>query len=216
MNIGKSAVLLLLIGLTAMAGCGRETTSPPSPATPKKTLVIGLIPERNIFRQFERYEPMADYLSRKTGIKITINVLRRYGNIVDNFKSAGMDGAFFGSFTYALAHAKQSVEVLARPVALDNTSTYHGLIFVRKDSRIRNVRDMKGKRFAYVDRATTGGYLFPKEALLGMHLDPEGKRVLERFEARKFIETTNRDYEVVVNYAEAIGLDLATYDYTND
>jgi hypothetical protein len=49
-----------------------------------------------------------------------------------------------------------------------------------------------------------------------MHLDPEGKRVLERFEARKFIETTNRDYEVVVNYAEAIGLDLATYDYTND
>jgi phosphonate transport system substrate-binding protein len=74
-----------------------------------------------------------------------------------------MDGAFFGSFTYTLAHAKVGVEVLARPVALDNTSTYHGLIFVRKDSRIRTAHDMKGKRFAFVDKATTAGYLLPLE-----------------------------------------------------
>jgi ABC-type phosphate/phosphonate transport system substrate-binding protein len=49
-----------------------------------------------------------------------------------------------------------------------------------------------------------------------MHRDPEGKKVLERFEAREFIETTDRNYDVVVRYAEAAGLDLATYDYTND
>jgi ABC-type phosphate/phosphonate transport system substrate-binding protein len=49
-----------------------------------------------------------------------------------------------------------------------------------------------------------------------MHQDPDGKRVLEQFGARNFIETTNRDYDVVVTYAKSIGLDLATYDYTND
>jgi phosphonate transport system substrate-binding protein len=48
-------------------------------------------------------------------------------------------------------------------VAPDNTSTYHGLIFVRKDSRIRNISGMKGKRFAFVDKATTAGYLLPLE-----------------------------------------------------
>ena len=289
----------------ALAGCAKEEKPTKTMGAARKTLLIGLIPEQNIFKQIERYEPLAGYLSRKTGTKVTLKILPRYGNIIDNFKSGGMDGAFFGSFTYALAHAKLGVEVLARPVALDNTSTYHGLIFVRKDSGIKTFRQMKGKRFAFVDKATTAGYLFPveylrhngisdcgvflkecyfagthedaivdvldkkadigaakntvfnrlakadprireelvvlsrsldvpengialrkdideslrsrlKEALLAMHLDPEGKKVLEEFGARNFIETTNQDYGVVVRYAEHIGLDLATYKYTND
>ncbi len=36
-----------------------------------------------------------------------------------------------------------------------------------------------------------------KESLLTMHLDPDGKQVLERFGALKFIETTDKDYDVV-------------------
>jgi len=288
-----------------LAGCAKEEAPPKKAATQRKTLLIGLIPEQNIFKQLERYEPLAEYLSRKTGTKVTLKILPRYGNIIDNFKTAGMDGAFFGSFTYALAHAKVGVEVLARPVAQDNTSTYHGLIFVRKDSGIRTVRDMKGKRFAFVDKATTAGYLLPleyfrergianykeylkegyfagthddaiydvlnkkadigaakntvfnrlakadprileelvvltkspdvpenaialrkdidaslrsrlKETLLNMHLDPEGKQVLERVGALKFIETTDKDYAAVVKYAETIHLNLATYDYINN
>jgi phosphonate transport system substrate-binding protein len=289
----------------ALAGCAKDEPQPKTTGAARKTLLIGLIPEQNIFKQIERYEPLAGYLSRKTGTKIVLKILPRYGNIIDNFKSGEMDGAFFGSFTYALAHAKLGVEVLARPVALDNTSTYHGLIFVRKDSGIKTFRDMKGKRFAYVDKATTAGYLFPieyfrhngisdcreflkecyfagthedaiedvlnkkadigaakntvfyrlaesnprirkelvilsrsldvpengialrkdidesfrsrlKETLLSMHQDPDGKRVLEQFGARNFIETTNRDYDVVVKYAKHIGMDLSTYDYLND
>jgi hypothetical protein len=49
-----------------------------------------------------------------------------------------------------------------------------------------------------------------------MHLDPEGRKVLERFGAQKFIETANADYAVIVKYAEDIHVNLATYDYIND
>jgi ABC-type phosphate/phosphonate transport system substrate-binding protein len=55
-----------------------------------------------------------------------------------------------------------------------------------------------------------------KDALLKMNLDPDGKKVLERFGALKFIETTNKDYDVVRKYAEDIHLDLATYEYMNN
>lgn len=296
--------IMAFVCLMALLGCSPEPAPPPRKAAETK-LLIGLIPERNIFKQMERYEPLAEYLFRKTGVKLSLKILPRYGNIIDNFQSSGLDGAFFGSFTYALAHARTGVEVLARPVALDNTSTYHGLIFVRKDRGIRTARDMKGKRFAFVDKATTAGYLLPleyfhdheipdykgylkeayftgthedavydvlngkadigaakntvfhrmakedprigkelvvlarspdvpenalalrkdldapvrgrlKEALLNMHLDPDGKRVLERFGALRFIETTDEDYAVVVKYAERNRLNLATYDYKND
>ena len=156
-----AAVLLFSGG----AGCTRTEEPPaPKPAVEPvrgKALLIGLIPEQSLFKQMERYEPLMNYISRKTGIEIRLIVLPRYGNIISNFRSADMDGAFFGSFTYALAHEKLGVEVLARPDGLDGISTYHGLMFVRKDSGIRSVEQMQDKRFAFVDRATTAGYLLP-------------------------------------------------------
>ncbi|MEN8265027.1 MAG: phosphate/phosphite/phosphonate ABC transporter substrate-binding protein [Nitrospirota bacterium] len=126
-----------------------------------KPLLIGLIPERNIFEQIERYKPLAEYLSKETGINIKLKVLTRYGNIIDNFLSVGIDGAFFGSFVYTLAHAKLGIEVIARPESIEGISTYHGLVFVRKNNGIKTAKDMKGKIFAFVDKAVTAGYLLP-------------------------------------------------------
>jgi phosphonate transport system substrate-binding protein len=154
-------IIAWCIGITLLAGCNDKKAATVQKQPSEKTLVIGLIPEQNIFRQMERYEPLARYLQSRTGYKINLVVLPRYGNIIDNFVSKGMDGAFFGSFTYTLAHAKLGVEVMARPENLEGISTYYGLIFVRKDSGIRTAADMRGKRFAFVDKATTAGYLLP-------------------------------------------------------
>ena len=155
-------LFIFLFFLTCLLpGCkGREEVS--SKNVPKShQIVIGLIPEQNIFRQIDRYQPLADYLSSKSGLTIRLKVLSGYGNVINNFISLGMDGAFFGSFTYVLAHAKLGVEVLARPEGIDGISTYHGLIFAREDSGIKSVKDMRGKRFALVDKGTIAGYLFP-------------------------------------------------------
>lgn len=160
----KRCFLALILWLALLPGLaqGQERKE----AGGEKSLLIGLIPEQNIFKQIERYTPLAEYLSKRVGVNIRLKVLTRYGNIVDNFASSGMDGAFFGSFTYALAHIKLGVEVLARPEALDGSSTYHGLIIVRKDSGIRHVKNMKGKRMAFVDKATTAGFLYPLAYLM--------------------------------------------------
>ena len=271
----------------------------------RPSITIGLIPERNIFTQLDRYEPLVDYLSERIGADIKLKVLTRYGNIIDNFVSAGLDGAFFGSFSYTLAHAKLDLEPIARPESADGISTYYGLIMVRKDGGIKAVIDMKGKIFAFVDRATTAGYLLPlayfkengiedyqkflretyfagtheaaiydllnkkadicaakntvftrlaardnrlttelvllarspdvpenglaikkdlddtikdelKKTLLNMDKDTEGVNVLKRFGARKFIETTDDDYDSVYQYVKQIGLNLATYNYRNE
>ncbi len=158
--------LLFVVSICLLMVC--SCTNPKSPfpenrSKEEKPLLIGLIPEQNIFKQMERYEPLARYLSEKTGRTIKLKVLPRYGNIIDNFVSSELDGAFFGSFTYSLAHAKLGLVPVARPEGLNGVSTYHGLIFVRKDSGIRSAKDMRGKRFAFVDKATTAGYLLPLE-----------------------------------------------------
>ena len=136
----------------------------PSPSFAQSSpqrLLIGILPEMNVFKKKQRFKLLGDHLSKKTGLKVQFTILSRYGNIVDSFTVEKMDGAFFGSFTGALAIKKLGVIPLARPVNLDGSSTYHGYLFTRKDSGIKTISDMKHKRMAFVDKATTAGYLFP-------------------------------------------------------
>ncbi len=158
---GISIIALFLL-LPIINSCSDQQEAAPEPPTPPQTkFYLGLIPEQDLFSQKERYAPLARYISAKAGVDVELKILSRYGNIIDNFISGKLDAAFFGSFTGALAIKKLGVEPLARPEWLDGTSTYYGMIFVRKDSGIKDAAGMKGKRFAFVDMATTAGWLLP-------------------------------------------------------
>lgn len=131
------------------------------PAQAREKISIGLVPEMNVFAQMQRFQPLADYLSRETGIEVQLTMLNSYGNIIESLRTAEIDAAFLGSLTGALAISQLDAIPVARPVNLDNTSTYHGHIFTRKDSNVTTIDDMHGKTMVFVDRATTAGYVFP-------------------------------------------------------
>jgi phosphonate transport system substrate-binding protein len=158
--LARLAAAALLWAATARAEPPTKAPAPEGRATRTK-VTIGLIPELNIFKQKARFQLLGEYLTRRIGVPVKFMILSRYGNILESFESDRMDGAFFGSFTGALAIQRLGVIPLARPVNLDGTSTYHGYLFVRKDSGIHDAASMKGKRMAFVDRATTAGYVFP-------------------------------------------------------
>jgi phosphonate transport system substrate-binding protein len=145
----------------AARACVLALTLAAAASAAAEDLTIGLIPEQNVFLQMARYRPIGAYIERRTGLEIRFTILPRYGNILDSFSSENLDGAFWGSFTGALAIRKLGIEPLARPLWLDGTSTYHGHVFVRKDSGIRTVADMEAKVIAFVERATTAGYVYP-------------------------------------------------------
>ena len=157
MRISRRNLVAIALGLFTALPQGAAA----QPRAGKPRILIGLIPELNIFKQKTRFRPLGEYLSRKVGVPVEFTILSRYGNIIESFQSERMDGAFFGSFTGALAIQKLGVVPLARPVNLDGSSTYHGHLFVRTDSGIRTIGQLRGKRMAFVDRATTAGYVFP-------------------------------------------------------
>jgi len=145
--------MMFLLVLTVFIGW-------PLRAFGESEILIGLIPEDNIFNQMDRHRPLAAYLSKKIGTPVRFTILSRYGDVMDRFVSRKMDGAFFGVFTSVLAIEKIDAEPIARPVNLDGSATVQSYIFVRSNSGIRNVQDMKGKRITFVDRATVTGYLY--------------------------------------------------------
>lgn len=146
-----------------------------------RELVIGIEPEHNIFTQMEKYGQLAGYLTEKSGIPIRLTIMSRYGEVLQRFKALHLDGAFLNSYTATLAIDELGMEPIARPINLAGEAATHGLIFTRRDSAIRRIAEMRGKSFAFVDPATTEGYLFPL-ALLRKH----GVADLNTFFSRHF------------------------------
>ena len=155
------ALVLPFLLLLIAPGCHEAEPEVRQAISQVPPLRIGLIPEQNIFRQRERYEPLLNYVGEQLGTTVHADVLRHYGSAIRDLADHKLDGAFFGSFSYVLAHHRSGVEVLARPESPDGTSTYHGLIFARAGSGITTPESMRGKVFAFVDRATSAGYVFP-------------------------------------------------------
>lgn len=199
MNKILFTVCLCFIFVLVCSEAKTETGSKKNKSKKVISLLIGLIPEQNVFKQIKRYEPLFNYLSEKIKLRIESKVLTQYGNIIDNFTSLGLDGAFFGSFTYTIARTKLNIEIITRPESTDGISTYHGLIFVKKESGINGPKDMAGKRFAFVDKATTAGYLFPL-----VYFKEKGIKDYNAFFKETYFTGTHEDavYDVLNNRAD--------------
>ena len=159
-SIHLLSLLILVIFLQVPSNYSLAQEKQPED-TDEKTLRLVLVPEKNVFEQRRRYKYITDYLSVKMDMNFTVEIMTNYGNISDAFIEGQADAGFFGSFSYVLTHAKAGIEPIARPIWPDNNSTYRGYIFVRKDSNIQTVKDMKNKNLVLVDKATTAGYIYP-------------------------------------------------------
>ena len=130
-----------------------------------KALTIALIPEKNESDQRRRYRHISSYLAGKLGIRVRLDMVP-YDQMAETLASGEAQAGFFGSYGYVLTHKKSGVIPLARPVWQDGTSTYAGLMVVRKDENIQTVADMENKKLVFVSKTTSAGYVFPKAYLL--------------------------------------------------
>jgi phosphonate transport system substrate-binding protein len=162
------------------AGCAKAPEEPPSPtvtvpSAESANLVIALLPERNVFEQKKKYLPLQNYLSEKLGISVYFKLLDNYDHIFAELLDRKVDGGFWGSMNGAIAQLRGGVEMLARPVWEDNTSTYWSYIYTRKGSIITaDPGTWSGKSIAFVNMATTAGFLYPMSLLrqAGITADP--------------------------------------------
>ena len=66
----------LLAVLAALAAAAPVRAEPVFQASGNGRLLIGLIPEVNIFRQKARFKPLGEYLGRKIGVPVQLTISR--------------------------------------------------------------------------------------------------------------------------------------------
>lgn len=150
-------ILTVLLITTAIAGS----------AMAEDKLVIGLIPWSKPKVMYESYKDVADDLSKKLGMEVSIVITKDYEDLVNRVEKKMVDVGRFSSTLYVQAKDKlDGLQYLVTAVNRDGQGGvrdyYQGVILSRADSDIKTLADAKGRKFAFTDTGSSSGYVYPR------------------------------------------------------
>ncbi|HEY3249115.1 MAG TPA: phosphate/phosphite/phosphonate ABC transporter substrate-binding protein [bacterium] len=144
----------------------------PAPVTGQTRLVMAFVPSAQTDVVLSSGQILARMLSVALGIPVEAFVATSYSATIEAMCSGRADIGALNPFGYVLAHDKCGVEVSAISVRF-GLPYYRGQFNARADANINKLEDLRGKRFAFVDPASTSGYLFPAAMLKKLGYDPD-------------------------------------------
>ncbi len=138
------------------------------------TLSIGMVPGEDAEVRIKRYEPIVDYLKSALGMDVKAFVGSDYTATVEAMRAKRVDAAYFGPFSYVLAAQVAEARCIVVPGSAEGVSnTYNSLIVTHTGSGITTMEELRGRNFAFVDPASTSGFLIPRALLLKAGLDAD-------------------------------------------
>jgi phosphate/phosphite/phosphonate ABC transporter binding protein len=143
-----------------------------SPAARAQDLKFGFTPVLAEAEMRTEFEPLMAYLSDAIGRKVVLYIAKDYGDLRTQMEAGTVDIGSFSPFAYVDAVKGGKIRIIAQSI-LDHSATYRGLVIARKDSGLRRVEDLEGKRFAFVDPKSASGYVYPRAMLLEKGVTPE-------------------------------------------
>ncbi len=160
----ESALMITLAAaglLSSFAGSAHAAAYDP------KVLRVALLPDENAAKVIQDNEGLRAYLETRLSRKIEFYVLTSYAAMIEATRNGRIDLAFFGPLSYCMVRDKAAVEPFAAKVK-DGATTYKSVVIAHAASGIQKIGDIRGRRMAYGDQASTSSHLIPK-GLLAQH-----------------------------------------------
>jgi len=132
--------------------------------TESNPVKVFLIPSVDAQMLKDKAKDLKKALEDSTGYAIKLSVPSSYIAVVEAFGTKKADVAVMNTFGYLLANAKYDVEARLMVTRFGRDS-YKSQIIVHKDSPMKTIEDLKGKKFAFVDPASASGHILAKDLL---------------------------------------------------
>lgn len=166
--LSRFLILLLFLSLNFLnSGC----TVNSEVGTQKNPVKLFLIPGQDAQVLEDNGKKVAEFLQKKTHLFFDIKVPSSYIAVVEAFGSKKADVAIMNTFGYILAHEKYGAEAKLMGIHFGERY-YQGQIITRK-GHLKSLEDLNGKKFAYVDPASTSGFLMPTELMRKKNVKPK-------------------------------------------
>ncbi|MDZ7959250.1 MAG: phosphate/phosphite/phosphonate ABC transporter substrate-binding protein [Aulosira sp. DedQUE10] len=153
--------------------------SPTNTSNPKgdeqATITMAVIPWQVSSEQEQKLQPLADYLSKTLKRPFKFEITQNYETAVEYLIQGKVDLAYLGPSTYIAARLRDpKIEPLVSPINQDTKRPwYTSVIIASKISGIRTLPELKGKRFAFVSKLSTSGYVVPMAKFQELGINPE-------------------------------------------
>lgn len=159
--------LLALVAASALSTGAQAQTAP-------SELIFAVIPAENAGQVADRYKDFLEYLSKETGVKVTLRIASDYAAVIEGQRAGQIHIGYYGPTAYARARMTgANITPFVTETAKGNVRGYYSVVYVKSDSPYKKIEDLKGKNFGLVDPNSTSGNVVPRFALDKMGINPD-------------------------------------------
>jgi len=151
----------------------------------KDQLTLAFIPQENPEKLLGDIKVITAWLSTRMGMKVRGFVTIDHAAAVEALRNGDADISFMGALPFVLAEAEMGAVPLVSEI-YRGEATYSGRIFVRRDSGIKTLEDLRGRDIAFADPISESGYLYPLNLFVKAGLVPGPGRADEFFNRHFF------------------------------
>jgi phosphonate transport system substrate-binding protein len=137
----------------------------PHPARAQRPLHLVLTPSQKPTDLLAAGEEFGKVLGQMAGLPIRVTVASDYAAVIEALRNRTADLAFVHPAGYVLANREAKATILVRNQWHGKTS-FTARIFVRKDSKLAALEQLRGRTIAFVDPASSSGYIYPMVMLI--------------------------------------------------
>jgi phosphonate transport system substrate-binding protein len=122
---------------------------------------MGIFPRRNAATTIRIFRPMARYLSEQLGREVKLVTTKDFPSFWKGVTHKKYDIVHYNQYHYIKSHQKNGYEVILKNEEFGKSSIAGSLI-VRKDTGIKTIQDLKGKKILFGgDKTAMVSYIVP-------------------------------------------------------
>ena len=181
----------------SLIGCSQKSTT-----KEEKVLKLGVVPSSNSEKLVDDLTPFAKVLGDKLGMKVEVFTASSYIGVIEGIGSGSVDFGLVPPFSAVLSNKQSNTKNLLVGKSTSGKPGYFAEVFVRKDSDIKSIADLKGKKIAFVDPSSASGYIYAGAMLKDAGIDLE-KDIQYQFSGghdKSLQLLLNKDVDVIATF----------------
>jgi phosphonate transport system substrate-binding protein len=214
---------LLIMMLLLSGGCSREQNQPvpvfssnfliPNQKSASeqrsKKLHIAIIYDQSSQKQTQQLKALSKYLENSIGYKFDIHPQKDYETIVNLLVNEKVQIAYLEPFIYVKAKQKNiQIEPMVAPMTKVTGRPWHTSMIIANSTKIKTVKDLQNKRFGFINKTSTIGFIIPCIELF----EPAGIEPEKTFSEIKFLDNSEQAIAALIaGEVDAVAVEQEAY-----